>query len=548
MSSPGCRQRLDFSDEPVEELNTSSDSGSEPGIVPRTPWVGGKQKQIGRVTPIQRTPATPTLVNSPPYQGIRTLRLMGSPQTPKTLFERSQQPKTEPRIRARLFPDRDGSQSPRARRSNCGIGSGGPLFGDLSAKRPSRTPLVERKQVNVNPFTPKGLLECQRKRPREDTSNNNNYELGCNFSICGIEELDRQAKVQRMYLSPNDEAYSRYEQEFLELEQIGSGEFGAVFKCIHRLDGCVYAIKKLKKPMQGSAAEKASLTEVWAHAVLGANTHVVRYYSAWAELNHMIIQNEFCNGGSLQEVSRQRTGIPMSEAQLRRLGLHVANGLKFIHNQNLVHMDIKPGNIFISKKEACSEDDGFEDDDAGENITYKIGDLGLVTSILHPEVEEGDCRYMAPELLRDDYSNLQKADIFSLGLTLYELGHGITLPKNGDDWQKLRRGELDPIPKFSDEFNNILRKMCHPDPSLRPSAHQLVCNPDFVPSTEKSNAQLRMELNAEKYKSQMLEKKLRQVARRLEKCTDFRLNFDFLKNPPKFVANRLPQDEWRANC
>lgn len=99
---------------------------------------------------------------------------------------------------------------------------------------------------------------------------------------------------------------SRYEQEFLELEQIGSGEFGAVFKCIHRLDGCVYAIKKLKKPMQGSAAEKASLTEVWAHAVLGANTHVVRYYSAWAELNHMIIQNEFCNGGSLQEVSSVR--------------------------------------------------------------------------------------------------------------------------------------------------------------------------------------------------------------------------------------------------
>lgn len=41
-----------------------------------------------------------------------------------------------------------------------------------------------------------------------------------------------------------------------------------------------------------------ALNEVYAHAVLGAHIHVVRYFSAWAEDNHMIIQNEFCNGES----------------------------------------------------------------------------------------------------------------------------------------------------------------------------------------------------------------------------------------------------------
>lgn len=230
---------------------------------------------------------------------------------------------------------------------------------------------------------------------------------------------------------------SRYQSDFVEICEIGSGEFGSVFKCINRLDGCIYALKRTRKPIKGSLNEKRALNEVYAHAVLGKHNRVVRYYSAWAEDDHMYIQNEYCEGGSLASVISlmHEKGQNFTEVQLKKILLHVAQGLTYIHFQNLVHLDIKPANIFLSKNidaSTCSakkindsSDDGFEEDDdtdsdTGSDICYKIGDLGLVTCISNPQVEEGDCRYLPNEILHEDYSYLTKADIFALGLTIYE--------------------------------------------------------------------------------------------------------------------------------
>lgn len=174
----------------------------------------------------------------------------------------------------------------------------------------------------------------------------------------------------------------------------------------------------------------------------------------------MMIQNEFCNGGSLQTLLQKRC---LNEWELRTLLVHIADGLKYIHSSGLVHLDLKAGNIFLTrappKQFGETYKDEFDDneDDMETIVTYKIGDLGHVTSIKDPQVEEGDCRYMPNEILQENYVHLPKADIFALGMTLYEAGGGGPLPKNGPEWQNLRNGRVPDLPNISRELNDLIK-------------------------------------------------------------------------------------------
>ena len=104
---------------------------------------------------------------------------------------------------------------------------------------------------------------------------------------------------------------------------------------------------------------------------------------------------------------------------------------------------------------------------------YKLGDFGLAKSLSNPKnVEEGDPRYMAKELL--DWGNcddLSKADIFSFGLTMYELLSGIKLPANGPLWHDLRNGRA---PARLDYLHSFVESMMEPDYRIRPSAARLL--------------------------------------------------------------------------
>lgn len=425
--------------------------------------------------------------HSPPH--IEQLRLFDTPHTPKSIIRRSTMARL-PRdsILQRLKTTRVTRSGPELRR------------------RPS-------KGTNVNPFTPRELnSRAKRKAAASIDSSPTRITL--------MEEVlaDEASECKRLALKESN--ISRYKEEFHEVCVIGKGSFGTVYKCINRLDGCYYALKRSHHPVAGSADEPSALREVYAHAVLGSHTHLVRYYSAWAEDNHMLIQNEFCNGGTLfaKIIENSREDKVFTQLELHRLIVHIAKGLQYIHSMHLVHLDIKPENIFITFPEsttpmdvASSECAAAEDQYIPSLPVYKIGDMGHVTSVNEPQVEEGDCRFLPREILSENYSQLPKADIFALGLTAYCAGSNRDLPKNGNEWQNIRDGHLPSLRHCSHLFNALLQTMVCPDPSLRPSASSLVSHSVICPVAEKTKAELYKELNEEKLKNELLSRQLQEA-------------------------------------
>ncbi|XP_063785044.1 wee1-like protein kinase 2 isoform X2 [Pseudophryne corroboree] len=370
------------------------------------------------------------------------------------------------------------------------------------------TELEDPNLVNINPFTPDTYRQMQLNANGKRKAENCSSEPPFKYRES---ELSASFNSKRFVLRKTN-MVSRYKTEFLEIEKIGSGEFGAVYKCVKRLDGCVYAIKRSKKPLAGSTDEQLALREVYAHAVLGHHPHVVRYYSAWAEDDHMIIQNEYCNGGSLQNLITENTkcGQLVMEQELKEILLQVSMGLKYIHSSGYGFL-ICAGNIFICRKmmELGQDESDGEDDLMSASVMYKIGDLGHVTSIANSQVEEGDSRFLANEILQEDYSHLPKADIFALGLTIVVAAGAGPLPCNDDSWHHIRKGNLPEIPQFlTPAFHDLLTLLIHPDPQSRPSAAAMIKHSVLRRSLGKA-AQLQKQLNVEKFKTAMLERELK---------------------------------------
>lgn len=306
---------------------------------------------------------------------------------------------------------------------------------------------------NRPPPSPPGRAPCRRRPPSDDEGGND----------C-------------------DQNEGRFAHEFTEVTPIGRGQFSSVVRARNKIDRCLYAVKKTTPISAG--LRQAQLREVFALASVAIEAegcpNIVRYFSSWMEDGRLHIQTELCEC-SLRDILGERRRTQPSDPRFGEKDLvqvlrDVANGLAVLHARNFVHLDIKPDNILLSRgtPPGC----------------YKIADLGLAAAAIGSgcdDISEGDCRYLAKEVLRGDLSNLTKADVFSLGLVCYELASNPkALPCNGEEWHTIRDGhlQLGLLPPLMPLLLELLLRMVHLSPVARPPCEEITRHSSVAPDDE----------------------------------------------------------------
>ncbi|CAI5961064.1 unnamed protein product [Closterium sp. NIES-64] len=188
--------------------------------------------------------------------------------------------------------------------------------------------------------------------------------------------------------------------------------FEFVYEARDRKGGARCAVKVSKRQFRSKGERERYMHEIESVANVPEHAHIVRYYRGWQQDSHFYLQMELCEGGSLRALLDSLPQ-PLPEDQVWRFVRQVASGLDHIHSRGVLHLDIKPDNIFI---------------DAHGNL--KIGDFGRAVWEQRWDWEEGDGGYLAPELLQDEPPTTA-TDMYSFGAMLFELVFATRLPRSG---------------------------------------------------------------------------------------------------------------------
>lgn len=233
-------------------------------------------------------------------------------------------------------------------------------------------------------------------------------------------------------LNPGTYLQERYEI----LEKIGSGGMSVVYKAkCHTLNRLV-AIKVLKEEFVSDENFVSKFKMEAQAAARLSHPNIVNVYDVVDEENLHYIVMELIEGITLKSYIEKKELLDSKEAI--GIAIQVAQGIAAAHEQHIIHRDIKPQNMIISK-------DG----------KVKVADFGIARAVSSQTVNSsaavGSVHYISPEQARGGYCD-ERSDIYSFGITLYEMVTG-RVPFEGDNTVAVALAHLEDLVVPPGDYN-----------------------------------------------------------------------------------------------
>ncbi len=247
------------------------------------------------------------------------------------------------------------------------------------------------------------------------------------------------------------------------MEKIGAGGMGEVYRARDEHLAREVALKVLPEgALANEIARKRFRNEALALSRLNhPNIETVYDFSTQDGIDFLVM--EYVPGSTLQ--NKLSLGI-LPEREVLRLGAQIARALEEAHEHNVIHRDLKPGNIVVTPKGQVK----VLDFGLAELMEPMNGRLDTAASTKSSIITGGTLRYMAPEVLRGQPADA-RSDIWSLGVVLYEMAAG-TPPFEATTSVELvstiLRDDAKPLPAHtSPALRTVIGKCLAKEPSQR---------------------------------------------------------------------------------
>ncbi|XP_063466813.1 serine/threonine-protein kinase Nek11 isoform X8 [Symphalangus syndactylus] len=250
-------------------------------------------------------------------------------------------------------------------------------------------------------------------------------------------------------------------------QKLGSGSFGTVY---------LVSDKKAKRGEELKVLKEISVGELNPNETVQANLEaqllskldhpaIVKFHASFVEKDNFCIITEYCEGRDLDDKIQEykQAGKIFPENQIIEWFIQLLLGVDYMHERRILHRDLKSKNIFL------------------KNNLLKIGDFGvsrlLMGSCDLATTLTGTPHYMSPEALKHQGYDT-KSDIWSLACILYEMccmTHAFAGSNFLSMVLKIVEGDTPSLPeRYPKELNAIMESMLNKNPSLRPSAIEIL--------------------------------------------------------------------------